>query len=1228
MKYALRAIALALFSFLWATSLFAQSTSISGTVSDPTGAVIPGAKITVENTATGLKRSDNTDQQGRYSFQQMTPGKYKLVAQATGFTDVIAENVELLVNSPATLNLKFDKLGSSATTIAVEAAATQINTTDASIGNAIGSEAIVEIPLFARNVAGLLSFQPGVTNFGSFGAALDYRSGSVNGGKSDQANVTLDGADVNDQNGRAAFTSVLRVTLDSVEEFRTTTTNGDAASGRGSGADTALITKSGTNTLHGSLYEYHRNTLTSANSFFNNRINLARPALLINVFGGSAGGAIKKNKAFFFLNYEGRRDASASSVTRTIPTDTLKQGIVQYRTTAGAIVKVGPDQIKTIDPGGIGVNAAAIKALNLFPAGNNNAVGDGLNTIGYTFNSPVHSDQNTYIAKFDYKIDDSGKHNVFIRGNLQNDSQNGTPQLPGLPANSVTLANNKGMAVGYTGVLTSNIVNTARYGFTRQGGDVTGVLASNYSWFRGYDTPYGTSTGTTRIVPVHSLNDDLSWEKGAHSIKVGGVARIISNGSLSYAHSYSFASSNPSWLKSSGGELSPASLGIAGGDKTSFQQGLAAVIGELSQGTANYNYTTDGTVLPVGAPVPRTFNNKEAEFYAQDSWKVTRNLTITAGLRLTLSPPVYEANGQQVSTNIPISDWLQGRQLLADSGQTQNNITPISFIAASKGRDMYPFHKNWAPRLAVAYSPKAEKGLSKWLFGGPGKTSLRAGAGMYYDLIGQPLAQTFNATAFGLATTLTNPPNQLSVAQVPRFVDFAQVPAALVRPPTPSTLGQNYPNAFSITNSIDDKLKAPYTMNLNFSIGRELPKGFFFQAAYVGRLSRRSLVNRDMAMPTNLKDPKSGQTYFEAFSQLSQLIDFQGVKLQNLPKIPFFENMWANAAGNGLTATQVWASDYINNSVQGDFTNTLANADIYCNGKTTAFVSPTVVDTPACGIYGPGMIFNQQFSALSAWSSVGSGTYHGMQITIRKKLSAGLLWDFNYTWSKSMDLGSQSESGGSFSGVIQNTWNTRQMRAVSNYDTTHQVNSYFVYQLPIGKGQKLGSNMPKLAEFLLGGWQISGTYRQTSGLPFNVGDGLRWATNWEITANATWNGVPVPNVVSTGNANGIAGPNLWQDPKVAFNSFQLTLPGQSGGRNQLRGDGLFNIDSGVYKVFTMPYKESHKFQIRWESFNLTNSVRFDPLSASANILSLGSFGKLSNTLTGPRQMQFAARYTF
>jgi hypothetical protein len=1225
--------------------LFGQTTSLTGTVADPSGAVIPGATISIVNTQTGAARDAVTDAQGRYTMERLTPGTYTLTAKSPGFADMVIAGVELLVNQPKTVAITFEKVGTTKTTVEVEAAATQVNTTDASLGNAIGGSAIVELPMYARNVVNLLQFQPGVTATGDGGD----RDGAVNGGKADQSNVTLDGVDVNDQNARAAFTSVLRVTLDSVAEFRTTTSNGAADVGRGSGADVALVTKSGSNEFHGSAYEYRRGTETAANSFFSNRAKVPIAPLLINVFGGSAGAPIKKNKAFIFFNYEGRRDASSSSVTRTVPTETLKQGIVQYHDKNGALHQLLAADVKTIDPSGIGINQAALKMLQGFPAGNSSAAGDGVNTTGYLFNAPTHSDQNTYIARLDYKIDSAGKHNVFARGNLQNDSRNGTPQFPGQAPNSVTLANNKGLAAGYTAVLTPSMVATTRYGFTRAGGETTGILASNFEWFRGFDTPYGTSTGLSRIVPVHTITQDLSWNKGAHSLHFGATVRLISNLSNSYRHSFSSASSNPSWIKGTGSDFTPASLNIARSDNTSYQYAMAAVLGLESQGTAAYNYKTDGSLIPAGAPVARDFVNHEGDLYAQDTWKATRNLTVTAGLRYSLAPAVYEANGQQVSPNMPFADFLNKRGALADQGLSQMGVGLVSFVAGngSGGRPLYPDHRNWSPRLGLAYSPKAESGLAKFLFGGSGKTSIRAGAGMYYDEMGQPLAQTINANAFGLATTLTTPPNLLTTAQLPRFTTFYTVPSAIAPPPGPSGLGAPYPTSgagsFAITSSLDDKLKAPYTMNLNFSIGRDFSHGFFVQVSYVGRLSRNSLTDRDMAAYTNLKDPKSGQTFYEGMRQLAVAMDYQGVSIANLPKIPFFENMWPAAAGHGLTSTQVWAKDYYDYYTQGDFSDVLNDFDnaALCNVGSTLFSSSGGIDAAACGAQGPWMMFNPQFSALAAWSSIGKGDYHGMQWTVRKSFSSGLQFDLNYTWSKSIDLGSAQESGAgtgnaNFAGdqdFVQNAWNPSQMRGVSAYDTAHQINGFMVYQLPFGRGRKFGGQVGKALDAFIGGWQISAAYRQTSGFATSVINGQRWPTDWEDDALGTPNGQPRPPVTSDKNAPGPqsgvpGGPNLWSDPAKAFASYGETMAGETGSRNTLRGNGIFNIDTGVSKSFTMPWSEHQKLQIRWETFNLTNTIRFDPNSANDSLTSPSVFGQLTSQFGSPRQMQFAGRFTW
>src|SRR5215471_4842949 len=303
--------------------LFAQSTtSVTGTVTDPSGAIVPAASITLVNDDTSAQRQTRADSEGRYGFVQIQPGHYHLLAKAPGFSDVTLHDLRLLVDTPATVPIVFEKIGEVATMVAVSGEAVQLNTLDASIGNAIGDKPITQLPFEARNVVGLLSLQPGVTYLGEPDPAQqnDFRSGTVNGGKSDQANVTLDGVDVNDQQNRSAFTSVLRVTLDSVQEFRTITTNANADFGRTSGAQVVLITKSGSNAVHGSVYEYLRNTITSANDFFSNQAGLARAKLNRNVYGVSLGGPILKNRLFYFLNYEGRKDRSESlSSARIVP---------------------------------------------------------------------------------------------------------------------------------------------------------------------------------------------------------------------------------------------------------------------------------------------------------------------------------------------------------------------------------------------------------------------------------------------------------------------------------------------------------------------------------------------------------------------------------------------------------------------------------------------------------------------------------------------------------------------------------------------------------------------------------------------------------------------------------------------------------------------------------------------------------------------------------------------
>src|SRR5579864_7898572 len=391
----------------------AQSSQLNGSVTDPSGATVAGAKIVLTDTATGLQRTTASNSTGLYQFLDVPPGNYKLEAAASGFSPYLAAKVTLAVNTPSTINIKFRVAGIE-TSVTVEGQAPLINRTDASLGNSVEETQIAELPIADRNVVQLLSLQPGVAYLGNQSQDLqntDTRSGAVNGMRSDQSNVTLDGIGVNDQNYGYAFTSVLNVPPDSVQEFRVTTANSNADSGYSSGAQVALATKTGTNNFHGSAYEYNRNTIFSANDPFLKASQLSSgqsntaPKLLRNVFGVTFGGPIRKNRLFFFANYEGRRDAQGTSVLRDVPSATLRAGDLVYlcqRNKDGSLdtadcpggtvngvsgvqpgyYALGPQQIKQIDPLHIGPSPAVEAVLNQYETPNENA-GDGSNILGY-----------------------------------------------------------------------------------------------------------------------------------------------------------------------------------------------------------------------------------------------------------------------------------------------------------------------------------------------------------------------------------------------------------------------------------------------------------------------------------------------------------------------------------------------------------------------------------------------------------------------------------------------------------------------------------------------------------------------------------------------------------------------------------------------------------------------------------------------------------------------------
>jgi hypothetical protein len=1212
------------------------TTSLNGTVQDSSGAVVAGTILTLDNRSNGFHATTKSDAKGQYEFVQLAPGTYEITAKATGFGDQV-KIAELLVSKPATVVFVLSVKGA-AEAVNVSATTETLNTTDATIGNAVGNSTIEALPMEGRNVPDLLSLEPGVLYLGrNINQSADSRSGAVSGARSDQTNVTLDGVDDNDQLNGFAFTGVLRSTIDSVEEFRVTTTGANADASRNSGAQVILVTKSGTNQLHGGLYEYNRFTAAAANDWFNKQAELSqglpnKPGSLIrNTFGGTFGGAIKKNRLFFFVNYEGQRTAENQQQTWTVPTASLRLGDLIYTPNTGSNVTLTPAQIASMDPDcmvcndtGPGVNPNTLTLFNQYPLPNGQVSGDGLNNASFTWSAPNPTKLNTYIAKFDYN---AGPHRLFARGTLQDDKTSGPPQFPGQPPSFLLTNNSKGIVAGDVWTITNNVINSFHYGYIRQGTPNSGAGDGPYVNFAGVSNLYAENRTANVDVPVHNFIDDITWVKHDHTIQFGVNYRLIHSLSQGNANSWSSASANYTFLNLSGiantgQDFDPGAFGfapVAGSFANSYNRAIMDAVGLITQITTLSNYAvspdgTTGTLLPQGATISRTFKNSEFETYLQDSWKMRRNLTVTLGLRYTLLQTPFETHGQQVQPAINLQNWFETRTEYAAMGLTEQPSIAFAPSGQAYGRKPYwPMNKNnIAPRFAIAYSPSFDHGLLHKVFGSNNSSSLRAGFGMYYDHFGQAVVSSFSqGGSFSLSSNVNTAGGGGVISYVPttpRFTGIHDVPPAVGLPIPPAI---TYPDAplggadQQNTMGIDDHLKTPYSLSFNVSFQRQLPAGFTLEVAYVGRQGRHLLQQYDWAEPLDLVDAQTGVDYFTAGTQLSNL-GYAGAT--TVSPIPYWEDMFPQAAAGGLSATQniynLWKT------LLGNETYSLFLMDFTC-----------ALGCPQLYRY-----YQPQYGALYVWDTLGNSSYNAGQIVLRHPMTHGLQFDLNYTLGRSSDLGSDAERNclfcrnGNF-GPIISTWRPHDNYGVSDYDTRHIVTLDGVYSLPFGRHYK------GVSHAFLGGWQLSGLSRWTSGLPFSTYQSSNWSTNWTQISWLVQTG-PVAthkHIDSAGAPQAFVDPSAIQNGLLAEYPERFAYPGEAGQRNKFRGDGYFGIDSGLSKSWAI--REGHNLKFAWEIFNVTNSVRFDVHSIDFDAAS-GGFGRYSRMLTTPRVQQFSLRYSF
>ena len=1267
---------------LFAVSALAQqgTSTIRGSIKDPQGNVVSGASVKLTSMATNATRTTTSSDQGVFTFESIPVGDYKVEVEAAGFKKGVVTDVHAVISMPTPVDVQLE-VGNVSETVTVAAGSAEllVNREDATLGTPFLNKQITQLPLEARNVPNLLTLQAATT-----------RDGYVAGARADQANITLDGVDINEAqtntvigadpangtdvlNLQPSNNTVLRLNSEAIEEFRVTTTNPNANQGRSGGAQVQLLTKSGTNDWHGSAFEFYRTSAFSANNFFNNKAGhykatdiavvtgsahagdpkVPRAPLIRHTFGGALGGPIMRDRAFFFYSYEADRITQSSSVVRNVPLATLGQGLVRYLNPSGGVTTLTAANIATIFPA-VGTNPIAIQALAAaaakYPA-NDFTIGDQFNSAGYRFNAPIPVKRNSHVGKFDFNL--TNKQQAFLRTNIIYDLLAREQQFPDTPQPSIW-SHPIGVAAGHTWTMTNSLVNTFRWGYTREAFTQQGDSTANSISFRFIFSPAGFTRTISRITPVQNFTDDLSWIKENHSVGFGTNIRMISNSRNSLSSSFDSAITNPSFYPTGSISTPVNNFSPIQGSRVGVQNAVTAVIGRYSQYSGNFVFNQAGQLQPVGTPTEREFKTQEYDVYAQDAWKITPNLTLTYGLRYSISKPVYETSGYEVRTDIPLSDVFDARQAAARQGQ--NYAVPLTLVLSGPANNAAPLYSwdknNFQPRIAVAWSPSFKGGFLGSLFGTNHESVFRGGFALTNDYYGQQLAVSFdlnNTLGFTSSDTISANTFNVTTRPAPLFTGYSQPVRTLPRITIPGNISFPRTQPFDpdpalqsarIESSLDSKLVAPINYSWNFTYERELPKGLVIQTAYIGRKARNLIASRDVMALNNLVDPGSHMDWYTAAGILENLRR-SGAAPSSVAQIPYFAHFLpANIAQLmninyfGCPGSDPTCANPANQTISHSLNQTQAvyqvALDIFGNDWT---------DTQNAMEFGLGsnLFFHPQYGALSSFSSVARSDYHAGTLSIRERLGRSLTMDFNYTLSHSFDDASGLQTSGAYGGAfILNPLRQQDSYANSDFDIRHIINANAVWEMPFGRGRRYFNGVNKVADALIGGWQLSSIFRWNSGLPiFSPYDDARWATNW----NAQSSGVrlrPVETCPVQGDK--LFGACLLE----AYKSWRGAFPGETGDRNQLRLPGYVNLDMGLGKKFTMPWSEGHELQIRFEAFNVTNTQRMGDIDSSRSGFGLqldpDTITKLSDIPTNwsnfisiqgqPRVMQLGVRYTF